>query len=174
MRYKPMERFKAMSLLVAVRDLFADRSKWTSHTIARDREHNPVSAHHATAVAWCAMGAIERQSMRMGGGVVEQNRVRCAAQELLARELYGASGGGIPNANDGRDGYERIMAALDGLLGRAVVRPSARSLAASKGWVTRRALAIARRSEAESPPMVFGGTIRGTDAATPTQKEVTV
>jgi hypothetical protein len=53
---------KIADLLREAHDLIIDERNWCTHTYARTRDGKKTASSGATAVAWCALGAIRRVS----------------------------------------------------------------------------------------------------------------
>jgi hypothetical protein len=164
---------KARSVLLAAYDLLSDPSRWTQGTVARDHREEAVHVTDPSAQKWCAVGAITRASDEMCLNPWDRERVQALAQELMMRDLKAWEGNdSIPSNNDRIGGYARIMASFTRLLNPVRIQAAtARSLAASKGWVTRRM--IRQPKPAAEPVMTFGGTLTTTDTS-PQRKEIAV
>jgi hypothetical protein len=163
--YSWLTRMRARSVLLAVRDLFRDRGKWTFGALATDSIGEQTPVRSPRAVKWCALGAIELASYESLayeslGGIYSTDRARAreCATEMLHEvlRLHDTPLAGdepIPHVNDGPNGYERIMEALN----RVVEPPRPTS-------------PVAPDAPSE-PEMTFGGTLPTTTTSADAIKE---
>lgn len=80
-------------------ELLADKGHWIAGDVARTKYGESVASRSASAVKWCALGALEYCY-----GYAEAN--------LLFQKITADIGRDITSVNDGDGGYNSIMAIL--------------------------------------------------------------
>ncbi len=95
-------------ILIAARELIADKSRWTQGTLARNVEGNPEHCVQGkTAVCFCAAGAV----MHCATGEDEEEWIGAwSALDAAAFSLYG--GRDVAGVND-KLGHEAVLKVYD-------------------------------------------------------------
>lgn len=111
MRYTLWER----ETIEKARAILDSKTRWTTHTTARDLNDKAVESNDETAVKFCAWGALERAA---GGYSVLRAAELVELDTLMALGLTATSLVSINDRweEDGYDGHEAVKAVFDATL----------------------------------------------------------
>ena len=104
---------REVEALRQARALIADPARWCQYEGARGRSGRGVDLLGRSAVAWCALGALERVCWRLGVGLIgPRERLDRAAKHVAKRE-YGSS----PALVNDRLGHDAVLRMYDLAIG---------------------------------------------------------
>lgn len=109
----PGEHTDVEAVLTCVRELLAEKRRWTKNTSARDAARRTVGPRSVHATKFCLLGAIERCCV--------DRTVHDEAVGLLRGEIGGQTVAGFNDAVSTR--HEDVLAALDGAIQAATRTP---------------------------------------------------
>ena len=99
-------------VLINARALIANRTHWTTGTLACSADVGPVAWHDRLASKWCAQGAIYRAAYDLVGDQQEAMRIGNRLASELCPPSSSALRGYLPTLND-RRGHAAVLAAFD-------------------------------------------------------------
>lgn len=87
----------AKEVVSAAIELISDPAKWTTGANARDENDLVVSPTREKACKWCALGALQNQSVLLTGDLYVSNYISTVFHDKFARTIS------ITNDNKGRE-----------------------------------------------------------------------
>lgn len=102
-----MKKLTTLQALVAARKILSDPARWCQGSYARNRAGEPINVRSKQAASFCALGALNKV---MGFGW---------AGSAAINLLRDSSSLAIPDLNDGKGGYKKVLALYDKAIKRA-------------------------------------------------------